>query len=578
MLSQADNVIGLAVTMHEKEMNVHPLLTTQAMLAKECQYREPVQVWGRRGMVSSMHPAASAIGAEILRDGGNAMDAAVAVGAAISVLSSDWAGPAGDSAWLIYDGSRNWWAHLDGYSTCPEALSPKRLINHFGLSENDCAESWVEEPAGKRDTGIVTAMVPGTPAAWCELATRCGRLPLEALLEPAIALANDGFVVNGYLGRGIAAHRTKLAAYASSRAVWLTGDDEPIQEGAIIRQRDLASTLKRLASLGHKGFYEGPVADAIAHHSALSGGAMSSSDLANYRCRWREVVHGKYRDKGVVVSGPPTAGLHVLQALQLLEGFQLAEMGFHSQASLHVIIEALKLALADRRRASGDPDFSPANAAGLLDPAYISRMSARIDIDRAAAQGSLVSTTPSTTHFVVADAQGSFVSATQSIGGHFGCGETVDGTGLLMNDRTWWMSLGNGPNQVRGGRRAGIGHAPTILTEGKVPVVALGSPGGFGIVQYVVQVITHMVDYGLDIQRAIEAPRFRIESLGGRLGVERRLNADARRSLEEKGHEIVDYPEWSDLVGGVEGVQIDARSEVMLGGYDPRRNSMAVGL
>ena len=170
------------------------------------------------------------------------------------------------------------------------------------------------------------------------------------------------------------------------------------------------------------------------------------------------------------------------------------------------------------------------------------------------------------------------VSATQTIGSRFGCADMVEGTGLLVNDRTWWMSLAAGANQVAPFHRANIGHAPTILAESGVPHATLGSPGGFGIVQYMVQVVSQMIDYGLDIQRAIEAPRFKIEDLRGRVGIERRVSSATRQALAAMGHEVFEFPAWSDRVGGVEGVAVDPLTRHMLGGYDPRRNSMAVGL
>lgn len=184
----------------------------------------------------------------------------------------------------------------------------------------------------------------------------------------------------------------------------------------------------------------------------------------------------------------------------------------------------------------------------------------------------------STTHFVVADGAGNIVNATQTIGSGFGCGEVVEGTGMFMNDRTWWMALAGSPNTVAPGHRANIGHAPTMLAAGGRPYAALGSPGGLGIVQYVIQTIVNMVDYGLDVQSAIEAPRFKLEDLAGRVGIEKRVSAAVRRELAELGHEVVDYPEWTDRVGGVEGVFVDADTGNMLGGYDPRRNSLAAGL
>lgn len=544
----------------------------------ECQARPPVQVWGTRGMVSSMHPAASQIGADILRRGGNAVDAAVAVGAAIAVLSPDWAGPAGDSAWLVYLKSSNEYRYLDGYSTGPAAISPQRISQHFGLDARVHRREHEEEPPESRHVGMITGMVPGTPAAWCELAQCHAALPLEALLEPAIDLAQRGFPVNQYLAHAVKAHRAKLERFATTRGVWFDAQGTEVAEGALLRQPELGDTLRRIAQGGRDGFYRGDTAAAIVRHSERYGGVMTFEDLAAYRCVWRDVLRGSYRSKDIIVTAPPTAGVHVLQALNILEGYALPQMPYHGVQALHLTIEALKLALGDRRGAGGDPDFMAMDTGRLADKAYAAELRARIDERRATPRGAADFTASSTTHFAVVDAMGNLVSATQTIGSRFGCGDTVAGTGLLMNDRTWWMSLAAGPNQVAPLHRANIGHAATIVARDGVPVAALGSPGGFGIVQYMVQIVSHMVDHGLDIQRAIEAARFKIEHLRGRVGFERRMDAATRAALSRMGHELFEFPEWSDRVGGVEGVAMDPTTGIMLGGYDPRRNSMAVGL
>jgi gamma-glutamyltranspeptidase/glutathione hydrolase len=524
-----------------------------------------------------MHPACSQVGADILRQGGNAMDAAVAMGAAISVLSPDWAGPAGDSAWLVYDATRHEYACLDGYSVCPAAANAGVLESRFGLDPVRDASVYEEEPAERRHMGAVTAMVPGTPAAWVELARRYGTIALEVLLDPAIELAESGFPVNDYFAIALAANREKLATHASSRAAFFRGDTV-LGAGDRLRQPELAQTLRRLARAGHDGFYRGETASLLVEYAKDHGGLIAAADLERYRCAWRPVVRGTYRERDIIVTAPPTAGVHVIAALNILEGFDLRGLGYHTREALHLTLEALKLALADRRSAGGDPDFQEMDVARLASKEYGDSQRQRIDPVRAQPRGAQDRSASSTTHFAVVDAIGNIVSATQTIGSRFGCGDTATGTGLLLNDRTWWMSLSPGPNQVAPFHRANIGHAATIVARGGQPIATFGSPGGFGIVQYVVQVILHMIDYGLDLQRAIEAPRFKIENLNGRTGFERRLDRSVREALAAMGHPLFEYPEWSDRVGGVEGVEIDPSTRHMLGGYDPRRNSMAVGI
>ncbi len=540
--------------------------------------RPPIQIWGTHGMASSMHPLASQVAVDVMRKGGNAFDSAIALSAAISVTSPDWAGPAGDSAWLIYEAKSGSCHYLDGYSVCGAGTTPHLLQDHFGLDKARDARAFKEEPPECRHTGVVTSMIPGTPAAWIELAKRFGSLDLDVLLEPAIEIAANGFPINQYLASALQTHSNKLAPFETTRRLVFRRSGTVLGEGDLFRQSDLAQTLTRIARDGRDGFYGGETADLIVAHCAKQGGVISHEDLRAYRAVWRDVIKGSYRGKEVVVTPSPTAGIHVLQALNILDTFDVAALPYHGAESLHLLIEALKLALADRRAMGGDPDFHRMDLEKITSRSYAELSARRIDPNRVLRGDSMGSPTGSTTHFTVMDKAGNMVNATQTIGGSFGCGDIIDGTGLFMNDRTWWMALADSPNTVTPGHRANIGHAPTFLVDSGRAFAAIGSPGGFGIVQYVVQVVVNMLDYGLDIQSAIEAPRFKMESLDGRVGIEGRISSESRKALVAKGHEVFDYPNWTDLVGGVEGLFQDPVTGHMLGGYDPRRNSMAVGL
>lgn len=537
-----------------------------------------VQIWGTRGMVTSMHPTATDVAAQVLREGGNAVDAAIALGAAISVTSHDWSGIAGDSAWLIYLAGPRTYHFLDGYSVCPAGTTPQRLIERFGLDRRRDTTGLREEPPEQRHVGVVTAMVPGTPAAWCELAAQHGRLPFAQVLEPAIGLAEHGIVVNRYAADALERAAPKLQPFESSRAVFFSGNGELPCEGETLRQAELGETLRRLARNGRPEFYSGETARQIVDYCRRNGGTITLRDLAGYQTKWRPVVRGTYRGREIVVCGPPTAGPHVIQGLNLLEGYDLAASGYHTEQTLHRLIECLKLCLAERRSHGGDPDFQLMDLTETLSKEAAAVLRKSISGERAMRRGEHAVMGESTTHFVVADAEGNIVNATQTIGSAFGCGEVVSGTGMLMNDRTWWMALEEGPNIVAPGHRANIGHAPTIVAANGRPCLALGSPGGFGIVQYVIQTLVNVLDHGLDLQSAIEAPRFKIEDLAGRVAIERSLPERVRQALAAMGHKIEELPEWTDRVGGVEGIYLDQDSGNFLGGYDARRNSIASGI
>lgn len=551
---------------------------TQRVVDSELQGRPTVQIWGRRAMVSSMHPDATIAALEVMRGGGNAVDAAIASASTVAVASHNWAGVAGDSAWLIYWAETGETVHLDGYSTCPEGLDSGGLAKRFGLNPTQVPEAFREEPEEIRDFGIATSMVPGTPAAWHLAWKRFGSQPMDRLLMPAIELAREGMPVSRYLAGSLNKCRDKLGRFPSTRRIFFGAGDKPLAEGETLVQGDLAATLERYARDPAREFTEGQTAEAIAAYAQTDGAALTAKDLAVYQPLWRSAVEGSYRGHRVVVAGPPTAGIHVLQALNILETFSLADLDYHAADTLHLMIEGIKLALADRRRHAGDPDNVSIDVAALVDKAYAAEQARNIQPAKAVpAAPSGSSMASSTTHFVICDEDGNIVTATQSIGRDFGSGDVAEGTGLVMNDRTWWMSLADGPNVVAPGRRASIGHAPAIVFADDDPWIALGSPGGFGIVQFVIQTIVNVIDYGLDLQSAIEAPRFRVDDLESAISCESRIDARVLEDLQKYGHSVNRLPEWTDLVGGVEGVTRDPGTGNLLGGYDPRRNSFAAG-
>lgn len=546
-----------------------------AVLAAEMAGRPVVQVRGRHSMVSSMAPEATLAAVGVLRDGGNAVDAAIAAAAVLAVVSPTWSGLAGDSAWLVRCAGTGEFLHLDGYSRCPASLTATLLAQRFGLAGGAAIR---EEPPATRHMGVVTSLVPGTPAALALAARRFATRPMAELLAPAIELAEEGFPVNAYLARMLVDCAGKMAPFRTSRRIFFH-DDRPLGEGETLRQPDLAGTLRRFALDPEGEFVRGDTSRRIVAHMAGNGGILRGADLADYRAVWRGCPEIAYRGRRVVSTGLPTAGVHLLQVLGLLDRVDLAALGYHSAASLHRLIQSCKLALADRRRWGGDPDQGAALPGDLLDPARLDRLAASIDPRRCTpAAPAEPRIAQSTTFFVVADRRGNIVAATQSIGENAGCGEVAEGTGLLMNDRSWWMSLDGGPNAVTPGRRAGIGHAPAILLRDGRPELALGSPGGFGIVPYVVQVLTNVVDHGMDAQSAIEAPRFRLDDLDRAVFMEGRIVEATRAELGRMGHAITTAGPWVDRVGAVEAVQFDAATGQPLGGSDPRRNSMAAGL
>lgn len=555
----------MADPMHE------PSEETLRVVSAELNGRPSTQVWGRKGMVTSMHPNATLAGLDILKAGGNAVDAAITVATTIAVTSQNWAGLAGDSAWQIHWAEEGTTEHLDGYGICPRSMTADALIDRLDVGP----DAFAEEPTGIRDKGIATSLVPGTPAALCAAWRRYGTVPFADLCSRAIELAREGIVVNSYITGSLGKCAGKLGLFEASRVIHFDGD-RPLQIGDLLVQKDLASTIERFAMCMESEFVDGVTARAIVDHSRRAGGFLSLEDFGGYKPVWRPCLKGSYRGLDLMVTGAPTSGIHVLQALRILDQFPLRDLGCHSPASLHLLIEAVKIALGERRRFGGDPDFLEMDIEASLEKNHAAEQARSIDENKATSrEPDFSSTAGSTTHFTVADQYGNIVNATQTIGGDYGCGETVPGTGLVMNERSWWMSLKNGPNVVAPGHRPNIGHAPTIVFQNGVPICSLGSPGGFGIVQYVVQTLVHMIDYGLDIQAAIEMPRFRINDLAFAVAVEDRIHPTILDALRTMGHSISTYPAWTDRMGGVVGVE--KRQHGFLSGWDVRRNSLALG-
>ncbi len=561
------------------------------ILTVENQGRPPVQVWAAEAMASSMHPQATQAAITTLQAGGSAIDAAVALGAVLCVTNPDLCSIGGDSAWLIYSAETDECYYIDGYSKCAAEMTAEVLENHFDLTPETTPQAYGEEPDRYRREGIIVSNVPGTPGAWVRAWERFGKLPLQTILSTAIKCAEKGLPVNRFFANRLDDGKTKLHTFESSRKIFFKPGGEALGEGDTLVQGDLAGTLKRIAEHGYSGFYKGKTAEMVADYSRAHGGVHTLKDFADYDVVWRPTQTSSYRGFDVVAASYPTSGIHMLQELQIVENFDMRALGYHSPESLHVMIEAAKLARADRRGFAGDPDFLKVPVEKMLDKDYAAKRANLIEFGKAKRAEPGIepikgmrapvlrgkSYEGGTTHFVVLDKEGNIVSATQTVGGPFGCGEVVEGTGIVMNDRTWWMALKCSPNIVAPGRRANIGHAPTIVLKNGRPFMAAGSPGGDGIIQYVMQTIVNVIDYGFGIQEAVEAPRFRSVDLGYEVMMEKRIDGRVCDVLRRWGHRITDCPEWTMEVGGVEGLMVDPKTGNILGGYDPRRNSMAGG-
>jgi gamma-glutamyltranspeptidase / glutathione hydrolase len=498
-----------------------------------------------RGMVVTNHPLASAAGVEMLAAGGNAVDAAVAALFTLTVVEPMMVGIFGAGhAQLRLAGGRH--TVLDGYTTAPAAASPTL---YRPLS--DTWPDYMEAVGRENSVGPRAVGVPGTLAAWCEMLTRFGALDLDAVTAPAIRHAQHGFRVTGYLAECLAEASADLARCPASARVFLPGGS-PLKRGELLVQADYADTLRGIVAGGPPVLYGGALGARVAEYMARQGGLVTLADLQRYRTIERTPVRGIYRGLEVAGCPPPTGGgIHLIQILNILEGFDVAALGFGTVDGIHLLAEALKIAFADRTAATGDPAFVDVPVARLVAKDYADARRAGIDMAKAAAPVAGVTVGGRyTTHVTVADGDGNVVAATQTINSLFGARVMAPGTGMLLNNTMALFDPHPGHVlSIAPGKRMTSSMAPTLVLRDGRPLLALGLPGGVRIFASVLQAIVNVVDHGMSLQEAVEAPR--VWTQGQELEVEAAVGADVRAGLAARGHQVVPVAHVAGGMGAV---------------------------
>ena len=512
-----------------------------------------------RAVVAANHPLASAAGIEMLTQGGNAVDAAVATLFALSVVEPMMVSPFGAGFFVIRDGRSGEVATLDNYATVPAAATPDMFEPIPGSLDYETA-------GRENDVGPRAVATPGALKGWAHAVERWGRLPLARLIEPAIRLAADGFPASAYLVQLIEEGRDDLARFPATAAVFLPGGQPPAPGEAIVRA-DYARTLRRIADEGPGTLYGGALGREVVDGLAAAGGLMTLDDLAGYRVVERAPVRGRYRDHEIVSMAPPSSGgTHIVQILNLLEGFAIGRdnLTFGAPAYVHLLAEALKIAFADRRRYMADPDRTAVPVDFLTAKEYADRRRVEIDPgvarDHAAGEPAALASAfggegANTTHVTVMDDEGTIVSATQTLNSAFGSKVTAPGTGMLLDNCMVLMDPVPGRvNSIAGGQRILSSMSPTIVLRDGAPFLALGTPGGKRIFAAVGQAILNVIDHGMTLQEAVEAPR--VWTQGADLEVEDSFPEVDRllAALRERGHRAVPVPK---VAGGMNGVLVD---------------------
>ena len=527
-------------------------LASSAVFADQAPLISPLAtarpVIARHGMVVTQEAAASRVGLDILERGGNAVDAAVAVGFALAVTLPRAGNIGGGGFMLIHRADLDRTIAIDYRESAPAATTKDVFLDANGEAD----------PFKSRYSGLAIG-VPGTVAG-LELAWRkygSGKFSFADLIAPAIALARQGLIVDDDVADSLPLAAKALASHPSSARIFLRPDGSAKQAGDPIALDDLAATLETIAAHGAAGFYAGPVAEKIVAAVRAAGGRMTTQDLADYRAVERKPVSGTYRGYTIVSMPPPSSGgAHIIEILNILEGFPIAAQGLNSAASLHEIAEAEKLAYADRAAYLGDPDFVKIPLAGLTSKAYAAHLRALISPDRARPAADIRPGEPQayesdqTTHFSIVDERGNAVANTYTLNLPYGSGLVADGTGVMLNDElddfaakpgaaNVYGLLGGDANAPGSMRRPLSSMSSTfVLKDGRL-VMATGSPGGSTIISTVLQIILNVIDHGLNVAEAENAPRAHDQLWPDELRIERGMSPDTVRLLEAMGHKVV---------------------------------------
>jgi gamma-glutamyltranspeptidase/glutathione hydrolase len=511
-------------------------------------------------MVVAGHPLAARAGAEVLRQGGNAVDAAVAAALTLWVVEPHGSGLGGEGSLVAWLEREKKCITIDFGSRAP-------LDARIGDYQN----------RGERRRGPKSAGVPGVLAGLSLFLERYGTKSLEEIAGPAIHYAEGGFPVDPVLARALRVNRAALLKYPSSRSIFASRS-EVLQEGGRLVQKELAFTLRKIIRDGVDSFYRGEVAEIIEKNLLSQGGKITKKDLASYSAREVSPIKGSYRGYEICTSFPPAGGITLVEMLNLLEGYDLRSVGADSSLFLHLLAEAIKLADKDRRREVADPRFVPVPIERLTDKKSTAELRKLIQEGktRDVTAGKKVEEEDpwqegSTTHLSVVDRWGNGVALTQTLSFLFGSGFVIPGTGILLNNDMNNFSYRKGQaNTMAPGKSPRVSRSPTILLREGRPVLLLGSPGAGRIIPTVAQVIVHLLDHGMDLERAVAAPRLYTRE-GYPIDLEEGLPSKTAQGLAARGHGIRLKGKLNPFFGGVHAIAWDTRENGWRGAADPRR-------
>lgn len=525
---------------------------------------------GEVGVVSTSKFEASKIGREILKKGGNAIDAAVAAGFALGVVEPNSSGLGGGGFMVIRSAKTGETIFIDFRERAPKNATP---------------EMWVLGDDGKvignqKVEGGKAAGVPGEVAGLLYALETYGTMSREEVIRPAVDLAKNGFIVTPTLSADMKNQFDRLEKYEETAKVFLNEDGMPYEVGDRFVNKDMAKTLELIIKKGKDGFYKGEVAKAIVKTLNKYDGVFTMDDLANYKPVIKKPVVGNYRGYEIISSpSPSSGGAVVIQILNILENFNVGELEVNSPEYLHLFSEAYKLAYADRGKYMGDSDYVPVPMKGFVSKNYAKEIAKEIDMTKSQdskAHNPWIYESEDTTHYSIADKEGNMVSVTKTVNGLFGNSVVAGGYGFVLNNEMDDFVTGAGhPNSIEAGKAPLSSMSPTVVLKDGKPFMVLGSPGGPKIISTVAQVISRVIDHKMGMQEAIDTPRL-YDNTANKLGVETRIAEKTVKKLEEMGHTVVKTSDWDRGMGSVQGV-LYREDGLLEGGADPRRDGKALG-
>ena len=517
----------------------------------------------QRGIVATAHTLASQAGAQVLALGGSAVDAAIAANAVLSLMEPMMNGPGGDLFALIWDAKTGKLTGLNASGWAPKKLSIEYLKT---------------QGYNSMPSGIHTVTVPGCVEGWERLHKRFGKLPWKDLFKPAIFYAENGFPVTELIQWDWDNASYKLQGDENARAVLLPGGVAP-KVGQIFKNPQLGHTFRLIADLGAAAFYSGPIGEALLKTSARLGGTMTAEDLREYKSEWVEPISSTYRDWNVFQLPPNGQGVGTLEMLNIIENFPISDSVQTGADALHIKIEAQKLATQDLRRYVADPRFSKIPTDGLLSKSYAKERARMIDPKKANcdAQPGQPPAGHNTTYLAVVDKDGNIASWIQSISDIFGSGIAVEGMGFILHDRGNGFSMEPGsPNALAPRKRPFHTIIPGFMERGSEHV-GFGIMRGMNQAQAQMQFVSNMADHGMNVQMALEAPRFTRTTLGGcDVKIENRVPEPVRQELIKRGHQLNVVGDYSGWMGGGQAVLHDSKTKVNYAGSSPRKDGSAI--